>query len=117
MSETRMRDSNANWGYLVVWEFQVQPGEEKQFENDYGPNGAWANLFEQAEGYLGTELNRDFKNPKRYLTLDFWQSREAYVRFREQHRAEYKALDIRCEPMTKMEREIGAFERVLTGSH
>jgi heme-degrading monooxygenase HmoA len=98
----------------VVWEFHVQPGEEKQFEKDYGPNGAWAELFKQAEGYLGTELNRDLKNPRRYLTLDLWESRETYERFREEHRAEYQGLDVRCEAMTETEKEIGAFERILS---
>ena len=71
-------------------------------------------MFKPAEGYLGTELNRDLKNPRRYLTLDFWECREAYERFREEHRAEYKGLDLRSEAMTETEKEIGAFARVLT---
>lgn len=74
-------------------------------------------VFQQAESYFGTELNRDLKNPRRYLTLDFWESRQNYERFREQHRKEYEALDLRCEQMTEMEKDVGAFERVLIPKH
>ena len=112
LSDITVKDNKANWGYVIVWQFQVRPGKEKQFETDYGPSGGWAQLFRQAEGYLGTELNRDWKNPRRYLTLDFWESRQTYERFREQHREEYEALDLRYEQMTETEKEIGAFERV-----
>ncbi|HYL11877.1 MAG TPA: antibiotic biosynthesis monooxygenase [Terriglobales bacterium] len=107
-----MKASNAPWGYLIVWEFQVRLGSEMQFEKVYGPKGTWAEFFKQAEGYLGTELNRDWKKPGRYLTLDFWQSQDMYERFRDQHRSEYKALDTRCQQMTESEVEIGGFARI-----
>ena len=35
-----------------VWEFQVRPGRESEFESHYGPDGTWARLFRSAEGYL-----------------------------------------------------------------
>jgi heme-degrading monooxygenase HmoA len=107
-----MQTSKAHWGYLIVWEFQVKTGAEAQFEKVYGPRGAWSEFFKQAEGYLGTELNRDLQKPGRYLTLDFWHSQEMYERFREQHKSEYKVLDVRCEQMTEGEREIGSFARI-----
>ena len=100
------------WKYLIMWEFRVRPGMEKEFEAIYGPNGRWARFFASGEGYVGTELNRDLKGNLRYVTLDMWSSRQAYEQFRAQHLEEYAAIDAECELMTVSEVEIGTFERI-----
>jgi len=99
-------------GMVIIWEFLVRPEMRTRFESVYGSTGAWARFFAQAEGYIGTELNRDMTNPRRYVTLDLWASREAYEQFREQHLVQYEALDKECEDMTENEVEVGRFERV-----
>ena len=99
------------WGYLIIWEFRVRTGMEKRFEAAYGSDGEWARFFKKGKGYVGTELNRDVHDPQRFVTLDFWTSREAYQTFREQHLAEYKTIDEVCEAMTENEAEVGKFER------
>ena len=103
-----------NWGdrlsdYVVVWEFWVRAGEEARFEEIYGSQGAWARLFVADPEYAGTRLVRDVREPLRYLTLDFWDSREAHERFRERHAAEYQAIDAKCESLTEGENEVGCF--------
>lgn len=103
---------SAEWQYLIVWEFEVRPGSEARFEQVYGTNGRWAQFFARGQGYLGTELVRRADVPTRYVTLDFWISRAAYLDFREQNRQEYEAIDRECEAMTSSEVEIGTFERV-----
>ena len=95
--------------YLAIWEFYVRRGSEAAFERVYGPEGEWVKLFRKAAGFVRTELNRDQKNRQRYLTLDYWESEEAYARFREQHLAEYQAIDERCEEMTEAENALGTF--------
>jgi heme-degrading monooxygenase HmoA len=100
-------------GYLMIWEFRVRPGMERQFEEAYGPEGRWVQLFRKSRGYVRTEMNRDAKEPRRYITLDFWVSREAYRKFREVCRTEYAAIDGDCEQLTESETEVGRFERVL----
>ena len=100
-----------DWKFVVIWEFHVRPGNEHRFEEIYGSDGEWARLFRSSEGYCGTELNRDFKVSLRYVTLDFWTSRDDYQRFREEHQAEYQVIDQRCEQLTEREIEIGSFER------
>ena len=101
-----------NRGYLVAWEFRPKQGAEKGFETAYGPDGVWAKLFTQGEGFIRTELNRDLNNPRRYLTLDLWASKQAYDRFRYDHRQEYEAIDAQCEELTEEETELGHFERL-----
>ena len=109
------RSTNAKrreWGYLIMWEFQVREGMEKRFEKLYRPEGDWARLFAQDESYIGTELIHHFNSTRSYATLDFWTSQEAYDEFRKQRLADYKALDESCEDLTESEREIGTFVRV-----
>jgi heme-degrading monooxygenase HmoA len=98
--------------YLVIWEFRIKPGMRERFESAYGPSGRWVRLFEQGEGYVRTELKRDFKNERVYTALDFWASREAYENFRRQHEAEYREIDAECEDLTECETQVGKFERV-----
>jgi heme-degrading monooxygenase HmoA len=100
------------WNYVIVWEFRVRPERRQEFENFYGPHGDWAQLFRRGEGYGGTELTRDSRDPLRYVTLDFWSSQDMYEKFREQHVAEYRVIDEKCESLTERETEIGKLARV-----
>jgi len=100
------------WGYLIMWEFQVRPGMEKRFEKIYGSDGDWARLFIQDESYIGTDLVHSLNGERNYMTLDFWRSQQAYDKFRKRHLAKYKTLDQQCEDLTESEREIGRFVRV-----
>jgi heme-degrading monooxygenase HmoA len=101
--------------YLTIWEFRVRAGCENEFESVYGPRGDWVRLFSKVQGFIRTELNHDLNDRHRYLTLDYWSSKEAYETFRERHQAEYRTLDQRCERLTERETAVGIFERVAPG--
>jgi heme-degrading monooxygenase HmoA len=98
--------------YTIVWEFRAREGGEGEFEAAYGPDGAWAALFSRAPGYLGTELLRDAADPGRYLTVDRWETLEAYEAFRSTFEAEYRTLDEQCEGLTDAETLVGRFDAV-----
>ena len=106
------RNETMTWGYLIIWEFCPKAGSERRFEEVYGSNGMWARFFRQDQEFIGTELIRDFRVARRYLTLDFWTSREAYEQFRMRHANKYQALDQECDALTEREREVGRFERL-----
>ena len=97
------------WQFLVIWEFLVRPGKEQLFEQIYGPDGDWIRLFRQGHGYCGTKLASDYDQPRRYVTLDFWESQEDFEKFKSQHADEYKAIDVKCEALTEKEKEVGKF--------
>ncbi len=101
-----------DWRYLVIWEFRIRSGVGERFEMAYGPSGQWVQLFQRGEGYVRTELKRDFKDEDLYTTMDFWVSRAAYDSFRRQHEGEYRAIDAECQDLTESETEVGRFERV-----
>ena len=96
--------------YLAIWEFEIKPESGAQFEEIYGQDGAWAQLFRQSPEYRGTKLTRDVTRPRRYLTIDYWISREAFHRFKREHAAEYAMLDKQCESLTEHETMVGEFE-------
>jgi hypothetical protein len=96
--------------FVTVWEFHVKPETGSQFERIYGPGGDWAQLFRRSPDYHGTTLLRDHDCPGRYLTLDQWTSREALQQFKQDHQADYSALDKKCESLTEKESFIGDFE-------
>ena len=102
--------SSKNSDFVAVWEFWVSPGAEAEFEKVYGPEGAWARLFSGHPAYGGTKLVRDVSAPRRYVTLDSWESRVAYEEFRWLHVEEYRAIDEVCESLTEREAKIGEFE-------
>lgn len=95
--------------FVTLWEFEVKRGCEEFFESLYGPEGAWARLFRRDPRYHGTRLLRDAARGRVYLTLDFWESREAHEEFARAHAGDYQALDRECELLTARETRIGVF--------
>ncbi|HEY1525836.1 MAG TPA: antibiotic biosynthesis monooxygenase [Candidatus Angelobacter sp.] len=95
--------------YVIVWEFVVKPGREAEFQEKYGPEGGWAQLFGRSAGYLRTELVKDVAVANRLLTLDYWRTEEEFSRFKERHLAEYERLDREFEGLTERETRLGAF--------
>jgi heme-degrading monooxygenase HmoA len=95
--------------FVVIWEYQVRPDLQKEFETVYAEDGAWAEFFRQDTGYLGTQLLRDTQLPHRYLTIDRWTSQAEYEAFLTQWQAEYTALDARCADLTEQESPLGTW--------
>ena len=95
--------------FVALWEFEVKPGDEKKFEEVYGADGAWARLFLGDSMYRGTRLVKDVERERVYLTLDFWETCEAYERFKKENADEYERIDKEYEGMTMREKKIGEF--------
>ena len=95
--------------YVIVWEFRVRPGREAEFAEKYGPEGLWARLFRKSTDYERTDLVRDVAVEGRFLTLDYWQTEEAFTQFKQQNLAEYERLDKEFEGLTEQETRLGAF--------
>jgi len=96
--------------FAYLWEYVVTDDQVDEFRLIYGPQGKWVELFSQSDGYVRTELHRDINDPSRFLTIDYWASKEARDWFREQFASEFTALDETCEALTVEERFVGDFE-------
>ncbi len=95
--------------FVYIWEYRVQPSSEATFREFYGPDGAWVQLFRRAEGYIGTELYGDRSQRDRFVTVDQWESEEAFRSFRTRFAGEFEQLDEQCEALTESEMPLGNF--------
>jgi quinol monooxygenase YgiN len=100
---------NPDGVYVVIWEFMAKPGERGEFENFYGPDGEWVQLFRRSKSFLRMEFFRDRNNENHYVTIDSFASKQGYDDFVREFRQEYEALDRRCDGVSESEREIGCF--------
>jgi heme-degrading monooxygenase HmoA len=98
--------------YSYIWQFQVAADRMADFERHYAAGGSWTDLFRLGHGYVGTELLKDRTDPLRYITIDTWQSIEAYQQFRATFGAQYRALDEVCAGFTTSEVSLGEFSGV-----
>ena len=95
--------------FVYVWSFEVKAGQEGWFENAYGTDGDWVRLFRLGEGYLSTELLKDWNRPGHYWTIDKWVDESSYEAFRKAFASEFKQLDRSCEQLTESEFFLGRF--------
>jgi heme-degrading monooxygenase HmoA len=99
--------------FVRIWQFHTKADCEAGFRATYGSLGAWAELFRRGAGYLGTELLESTADPTIYITVDRWESAEAWQAFLREWSEDYDALDRTCEELTLDEAEIGAFLKVV----
>lgn len=92
--------------FVILWEFEVKQGSEERFQRVYGPEGAWAQLFQRDPHYRGTKLLRDVARPDHLFTIDCWDSESDYRSFLSRYDAAYKELDHSCTGLTIRERRL-----------
>ncbi len=95
--------------FTCIWEFDVSAAAESEFRRHYGPGGSWVALFRNDPAFVETLLLHDPSRAGRYVTIDRWQSAEAYRSFRQTFREQYQTLDRICEELTSQETNLGSF--------
>ena len=95
--------------FTCIWEFDVPAAAEPEFRRHYGPGGTWVALFRNDPAFVETLLLHDPSRQGRYVTIDRWQSAEAYHLFRQTFSEQYRALDQACEGLTRRETNLGSF--------
>jgi quinol monooxygenase YgiN len=73
-------------------------------------------LFRRSPDYIETLLLEDDVVPGRYLTVDRWRSKAAYLAFRAAFAEQYEQLDDECEQLTAAERSLGEFNDISPGA-
>ena len=67
----------------IVWQFEVRPGREADFERFYGADGDWTAVNRHSRSYLGSSFLRDQTVHSRYLLIEYWSEMLVY----EEHKA------------------------------
>ena len=94
--------------YIIIWRFRVRPEKRAEFLRRYASEGDWARLFARAPEWRGTDLVALEGTSDIFLTIDRWDSIEAWTRFRTDCATDYEALDLACEGLTVTEEKVGA---------
>jgi heme-degrading monooxygenase HmoA len=95
--------------YIYLWAYEVSPEAVDDFCELYGPEGPWVALFRKAPGYLDTQLLEDRSQTGRFVTIDRWESEEAFSNFRAKFGDEFDRLDQLGERLTVRETPLGGF--------
>jgi quinol monooxygenase YgiN len=94
---------------MFLWEYKVLPEQISEFEAHYGPSGKWAQLFENAEGYIRSELLRDGDDPMLYRAAEYWTSRDAFLNFLRDYSVPYDELHKICDGLSASQTNLGVF--------
>jgi hypothetical protein len=74
---------------VIVREFRVNAGCEKDFESVFGRDGVWAELLQRgSEGFIETELQIVSPDDRSYKVRDSWKSHWDFELFRAGHQYE-----------------------------
>jgi uncharacterized membrane-anchored protein YitT (DUF2179 family) len=92
--------------YVVAWRFRVKPEHIIEFKREYGPDGAWARLFQRGDGYVKTDLIPTHADPSEFTTVDYWKTKDHHERFLAENQQEYDELDQRFSTLTTHEERI-----------
>jgi heme-degrading monooxygenase HmoA len=84
--------------------YEVPGDRTGAFTTAYAADGAWAELFGWAAGFLGTELYRDTARADRFLTIDRWRTEQDWRSFRHTFGPAYESLDTQFEGLAVAER-------------
>src|SRR5262245_28599436 len=66
----------------IMWQFDVKPGCEKEFEQFHGADGEWTRMNRQTRSYLGSSVLRDQTEPARYVVVEYWSEMVVYEQYR-----------------------------------
>jgi heme-degrading monooxygenase HmoA len=96
---------------VIVREFIVAEGRERDFLRVFGPGGSWPALLETSDGFLGSESFPWSEAERRYRVFDRWSSHRAFEGFRRQRQQEYESFMRRMTADGLIEREtvLGSF--------
>jgi len=93
----------------IMWQFDVKPGRETEFEQIYGADGAWTTMNRHTRSYLGSSFLRDQNLPSRYVLIEYWSEMLVYEQRRSQRSVAQAAFDLRRSTVVDKVEPLGIF--------
>ena len=97
--------------HVRLWRYRVNPERRQEFVHHYATDGTWTQLFQRANGYLGTTLWQDAGDEDTWYTQDRWHSREDFEKFNAEFGRVYAELDRQLEGIAAEETLVAAMNR------
>ena len=93
----------------IVWQFDIRPGNETEFERFYGADGEWTAANRQSRSYLGSSFLRDQNRMSRYLVIEYWSEMLVYEHLRVYQSGEIANLEARRNELVASAEPVGVF--------
>jgi hypothetical protein len=93
----------------IVWQFEIRPGSETEFERLYGAEGEWTVMNRHSRSYLGTSFLRDQNRSTRYLVIEYWSEMLVYEEHKTFRRDQFAKLDARRTALVASVEPLGVF--------
>ena len=93
----------------IVWQFEVRPGREAEFERFYGADGEWTKLSRRSRSFLGSSFLKDLAMPNKYLLVEYWSEMLVYERHLTDFSDEMKELEAERDRFVERMEAVGVF--------
>ncbi len=93
----------------VVWQFEIRPGTDKEFERFYGADGDWTRMSRRSRSFLGSSFLRDIAIDTRYLLVEYWGEMVVYEKHMADFGNEVKSLEAQRERFVNRMETVGVF--------
>ena len=93
----------------VVWQFQVKPGQQQEFEKFYGADGEWSKLGRRSRSFLGSSFLRDQAHDTHYLLVEYWSEMVVYERHRKGFVTDLRTLEERRDELCESILPLGIY--------
>jgi hypothetical protein len=93
----------------IVWQFDVKPGQESEFEQLYGVDGEWTKVNRQTRSFLGSSFLRDQSRSSRYIVVEYWSEMLVYEQHRVYRSDAIAALEQRSAALVESTEPLGVF--------
>lgn len=93
----------------IVWQFDVRPGSEREFEQFYGADGEWTAANRLSRSYLGSSFLRDQNRMSRYLVIEYWSEMVVYEQHKAYQQDETARLDASRDKLVESAEPVGVF--------
>ena len=93
----------------VVWQFQVKPGKQQEFEQFYGADGEWSKLARRSRSFLGSSFLRDQASNTTYLLVEYWSEMVVYEKHRNSFVGDIRTIEDRRDVLCDAILPLGIF--------
>ena len=93
----------------IVWQFDIQPGREAEFEQFYGADGEWTAMNRHSRSYLGSSFLRDQNRAGQYLMIEYWSEMLVYEQHKLHRGDEILRLEARRSSLVAAVEPLGIF--------
>ena len=93
----------------IMWQFDVKPGREADFELLYGVDGEWTAINRKSRSYLGSSFLRDQNRPSRYIVIEYWSEMLVYEQHHKYRTNPANALETQRSALIEAVEPLGVF--------